>query len=119
MKIFKRPVYDLLSMHKVCQYVIENAYGRPEFKKYDWDLLDSCERLAAFFHFASNSQQHHKLVTSYLNLRIIDALNTIDKPGQAKLVSLHGHAGTIATFLNNFFPDNYKCILKKLRPEKT
>lgn len=104
-------------MQRVCSYVIENAYGRPEFQAYTWDALEACELLNAFFHFASTSVDHHRLVTPYLNLRVVDALKSIGKLGAPKLVALHGHASTLAAFLNNFFPNNHKCILKKLAQE--
>ena len=109
-----RNLFDFLSGLEICDVVVSRAYNDPQFKQVDASLMEQCIYLNTFHGFKLNSGEYVKAINQKINQKVIQTLEDFLNPKiekKEKAVLFSGHDTSLESFWNNFFPDNWKCVL--------
>ena len=112
--MFEKDSFDFLSGLEVCDLIVSRAFNDHEFDKFDASLMEQCVYLNTFHGFRLNSGDYVKAINQKINQKVIQILEDFLNPKiekKEKAVLFSGHDTSLESFWNNFFPDNWKCVL--------
>lgn len=110
----KNEQWDIISGFNICDIILSKTSNDPDFSATDEILYTQCLYLSTYQIFRLHSGDHFNLVNQKLNQRITKILKNVleGKRNGLKVALFSSHDSNLAIFLNNFFPNQYLCVLE-------